>query len=139
MKTNFKKNGKGYISGCTISFGSKEMKDLNLVDENGNLKEIVSANNIDKNTILIKLKKEEKIMERIDIYNFDFEKRNGQILNCVEMITNDEEEIGKDLFECETEEIAIKKAEELNKTNNDKRYKFIAINYLVKDDELIAY
>ena len=61
MKTNFKKNGKGYISGCTISFGSKEMKDLNLVDENGNLKEIVSANNIDKNTILIKLKKEEKL------------------------------------------------------------------------------
>lgn len=139
MKTNFKKNGKGYISGCTISFGSKEMKDLNLVDENGNLKEIISANNIDENTILIKLKKEEKIMERIDIYNFDFEKRNGQILNCVEMITNDEEEIGKDLFECETEEIAIEKAEELNKTNNDKRYKFIAINYLVKDDELIAY
>lgn len=139
MKTNFKKNGKGYISGCTISFGSKEMKDLNLVDENGNLKEIVSANNIDKNTILIKLKKEEKIMERINILNFDFKNREGEVLHCIEMVTNDEEEISKDLFECETEEIAIEKAEELNNNNNDKRYKFIAINYLVKDDELIAY
>ena len=136
MKTNLKKNGKGYISGCTISFGSKEMKDLNLVDENGNLKEIVSANNIDKNTILIKLKKEEKVMERIDI---NFENREGEILHCIEMVTNDKEEIGKDLFECETEEIAIEKAEELNNNNNDKRYKFITINYLVKDDGLIAY
>ena len=139
MKTNFKKNGKGYISGCTISFGSKEMKDLNLVDENGNLKEIISANNIDKNTILIKLKKEEKVMERIDINNFDFKNSEGEVLHCIEMVTNDKEEIGKDLFECETEEIAIKKAEELNRRNNDKRYKFISVNYLLKDNELISY
>lgn len=139
MKTNFKKNGKGYISGCTISFGSKEMKDLNLVDKNGNLKEIVSANNIDKNTILIKLKKEGKVMERIDINNFDFKNREGEVLHCIEMVTNDEEEIEKDLFECQTEEIAIKKAEEMNKNNRDKRYKFISVNYLVKDNELISY
>ena len=33
MKMNFKKNGGGYISGCTIAFGSKEMKDLKLIDE----------------------------------------------------------------------------------------------------------
>lgn len=78
-------------------------------------------------------------MKRIDVHNFDFEKRKGEILHCVELVTNDEEEISKDLFECETEEIAIEKAEELNNNNNDKRYKFIAINYLVKDDELIAY
>lgn len=78
-------------------------------------------------------------MERIDINNFDFENREGEILHCIEMVTNDKEEIGKDLFECETEEIAIEKAEELNNNNNDKRYKFITINYLVKDDELIAY
>ena len=44
MKMNFKKNGGGYISGCTIAFGSKEMKDLNLVDEKGNLKEIIKDN-----------------------------------------------------------------------------------------------
>lgn len=57
MKINFKKNGGGYISGCTISFGSKEMKDLNLVDKNGNLKEIESAKNKDENTLIINLKK----------------------------------------------------------------------------------
>lgn len=33
MKTNFKKNGAGYISGCSISFGSREMKDLKLIDK----------------------------------------------------------------------------------------------------------
>ena len=32
MKINFKKNGGGYISGCTIAFGSKEMKDLKLIE-----------------------------------------------------------------------------------------------------------
>ncbi len=40
MKINLKKNGDGYISGCTIAFGSKEMKNLKLVDENGNLKKL---------------------------------------------------------------------------------------------------
>lgn len=57
MKMNFKKNGGGYISGCTISFGSKEMKDLNLVDKDGNLKEIKSAENRDEDTLIIKFKK----------------------------------------------------------------------------------
>ena len=28
MKINLKKNGDGYISGCTIAFGSREMKKL---------------------------------------------------------------------------------------------------------------
>ena len=57
MKMNFKKNGGGYVSGCTIAFGSKEMKDLNLVDKNGNLKEIKSAENKDEDTLIIKFKK----------------------------------------------------------------------------------
>lgn len=78
-------------------------------------------------------------MERIDVYNFDFEKRKGEILYCIELVTNDKEEIGVDLLECETEEEAIKEAEERNESNTDKRYKWIAINYLVEDDELIAY
>lgn len=56
MKINFKKNGGGYISGCTISFGSKEMKDLKIIDSTGKLKEIVSAKNKDENTLIIKLK-----------------------------------------------------------------------------------
>lgn len=57
MKMNFKKNGGGYISGCTIAFGSKEMKDLNLVDKNGNLKEIKSVENKDENTLIINFQK----------------------------------------------------------------------------------
>lgn len=56
MKINFKKNGSGYTSGCTIAFGSAEMRDLHLIDKNGNLKQIVSAKNEDENTIIIKLK-----------------------------------------------------------------------------------
>ena len=57
MKINFKKNGGGYVSGCTIAFGSKEMKDLNLVDKDGNLKEIENAKNKGKNTLIINFKK----------------------------------------------------------------------------------
>lgn len=56
MKINFKKNGGGYISGCTIAFGGAEMKDLHLVDKDGNLKQIVSAKNKGENTIIIELK-----------------------------------------------------------------------------------
>ncbi len=60
MKMNFKKNGGGYISGCTIAFGSKEMKDLNLVDEKGNLKEIKDVKNNGENTLIINFKKNQK-------------------------------------------------------------------------------
>ena len=57
MKINFKKNGGGYISGCSISFGSQEMRNLHLVDEEGNLKQIVSAKNKGEDTIIIEVKK----------------------------------------------------------------------------------
>ena len=57
MKMNFKKNGGGYISVCTIAFGSKEMKDLNLVDKKGNLKEIKNVENKGENTLIINFKK----------------------------------------------------------------------------------
>ena len=57
MKINFKKNGGGYISGCTIAFGSKEMKDLKLLDKDGNLKEIENAENKGENTLIINFKK----------------------------------------------------------------------------------
>ena len=77
-------------------------------------------------------------MKRIDVKDFDFENRKGEVLHCVEMVTNDNEEIGKDLFEFETEKEAIEKAEEMNKNNQDSRYKFVAINYEVKEDELSA-
>lgn len=53
MKLVPKKNGKGYATSFTISFGSKEAKDLNLLDENGEVKKIKSAKSIDNNTIQI--------------------------------------------------------------------------------------
>lgn len=33
MKLTSKKNGKGYETSCTISFGSREAKELHLFDE----------------------------------------------------------------------------------------------------------
>lgn len=57
MRINFKKNGGGYVSGCTISFGSREMQNLNLVDKEGNLREIENAENKGKDILIIKFKK----------------------------------------------------------------------------------
>lgn len=57
MKMNIKKNGDGYVSGCTIAFGSKEMHTLHLVNSEGKLKEIKSATSEDENTLIIKFKK----------------------------------------------------------------------------------
>ena len=57
MKMNIKKNGDGYVSGCTIAFGSKEMKDLHLINSKGKLKEIKSAINENEDTLIIKFKK----------------------------------------------------------------------------------
>lgn len=57
MKLVPKKNGDGYISSFTLSFGSKEARNLKLLDENGNAKKIKSAKNINDNEILIILEK----------------------------------------------------------------------------------
>jgi len=40
MKLYAKKNGAGYITTYQVVFGSKEAKNLKLVDEYGNVKEI---------------------------------------------------------------------------------------------------
>jgi len=53
MKLVPKKNGKGYITSFIISFGSEEARNLNLLDENGNVKKIKSAESVDNNTIQI--------------------------------------------------------------------------------------
>lgn len=53
MKLSTKKNGKGYDTSVVLSFGSKEARELNLFDENGNLKNVKSAKSIDTNTIKI--------------------------------------------------------------------------------------
>ncbi len=56
MKLTAKKNGKGYETSYIITFGSKEARDLKLLDENNKVKEITSVEIIDNNAILIKFK-----------------------------------------------------------------------------------
>lgn len=55
MKLTAKKNGKGYETSYAITFGSKEARELKLLDENNKVKEILSAEIIDDG-ILIKFK-----------------------------------------------------------------------------------
>ncbi len=57
MKLVPKKNGKGYETSFILSFGSEEARNLKLLDENGNVKKIKSAKNINENEILIILEK----------------------------------------------------------------------------------
>ena len=53
MKLTSKKNGKGYVTFYTISFGCKEAREFKLIDENGNLKKIKYAKAIDDNALMI--------------------------------------------------------------------------------------
>ena len=56
MKLIPKKNGKGYITSYTLSVGSKEAKDLNFVDKNGNSKELEKCLNAENSELIIKIK-----------------------------------------------------------------------------------
>lgn len=60
--------------------------------------------------------------------------KEGQILKCIELVTNDENEITLQTYIIEQYEDRQEKLEELNKYNQDKRCKFIAIDYIVKKD-----
>lgn len=51
-----KKNGQGYITSYQVIFGSREAKNLKLVNEKGITKEIVNAEIVGTNIIQIKLK-----------------------------------------------------------------------------------
>lgn len=55
MKLTAKKNGKGYTTSYMLSFGSKEARDLNLLDTNNKVREIQSVEVIENEGILIKL------------------------------------------------------------------------------------
>lgn len=77
-------------------------------------------------------------MKRINVNDFNYSERKGEILHCVELVTNDNEERSLDLFEVKTEKEAIEKTEELNRSNQDKRSKYIATNYLVEEDGLLS-
>ena len=77
-------------------------------------------------------------MKLIDINTFDFEGRKGERIWCVEEVTNDKEETGLETYECENEEEAKTKCEELNKACQDKRFKYILVRYLIEEDGLTA-
>lgn len=77
-------------------------------------------------------------MKLIDVNTFDYEKRKGEKIWCVECVTNDKEEIDSETYECENEEEAKTKCEELNKSNQDKKFKYIIIRYLIEENGLTA-
>lgn len=57
----------------------------------------------------------------------------GDTLYCVECVTNDDKESGLDIY-VSNKENYIDDAEIENKYNQDKNYKYIAIEYTVQDD-----
>lgn len=57
MKLASKKNGLGYVTAYYISFGCKEARKLKLINEDGNIKEIESAELVDENSLKINFKK----------------------------------------------------------------------------------
>lgn len=73
-------------------------------------------------------------MKLINTESFDFEKRKGESIWCVELVTNNENETALDTYECENEKEAITECEELNKHNQDKKFKYIVVRYLVEKD-----
>lgn len=46
-----KKNGKGYVTTYQMCFGSREAKNLNLLDKDGNVKKIKEAKKVGDNSI----------------------------------------------------------------------------------------
>ena len=77
-------------------------------------------------------------MKLIDVNTFDYENRKGEKIWCVEEVTNDDEMTGLETYECENEEEARVKCEELNKSCQDKRFKYIVVRYLIEEDGLTA-
>lgn len=51
-----KKNGRGYVTTYQVIFGSKEARNLKLMDENGVVKQIADACIVANDVIQIKLK-----------------------------------------------------------------------------------
>lgn len=58
----------------------------------------------------------------------------GKTLKCIELVSNDSEEIGSELYVLNNKENSKELCEELNKHNTDKHYKYISINYEVQED-----
>lgn len=58
MKLVAKKAGNGYVSSYTVNISLKLARNCGFVDENGNTKEIELVENIEENSITIKIKKQ---------------------------------------------------------------------------------
>jgi len=62
----------------------------------------------------------------------------GKTIKCIELVTNDSEEISTEIYVLEDNENQNELCEELNAHNNDKHYKYIAVDYEVQEDESLA-
>lgn len=132
MKLRANKNGSGKIGNYTFSIGSSEAKQLDFLNDDGTSKEIEKVIDVKNKQLILKIKKENN-MKIID-KDFDFSKRLGEKIWCVECVTNDENEYSIEVYECSNEEDAKKQADDLNAHNKDKKCKFIAIEYTVCED-----
>lgn len=56
-------------------------------------------------------------------------------IKCIELVTNDSEEMGTEIYVLENNENQNELCEELNAHNNDKHYKYISVDYEVQEDE----
>lgn len=68
-----------------------------------------------------------------NIKNMHYKK--GDILQCIELITNDEEETGIETYVLEADESPKETEENLNKQNQDKHFKYICITYTALEDD----
>lgn len=57
VKLRKNKNGKGYVTAYTFSVGSKEARDLNFIDLEGNPLDLEKIVDIENKQLVIKLKK----------------------------------------------------------------------------------
>lgn len=73
-------------------------------------------------------------MKLIETSKFDYEKRNGEEIWCLECLSNDKEERSIEIYECKNEKEAKEMEEYYNKNNQDKNFKYVSIKYKVSDE-----
>jgi hypothetical protein len=73
-----------------------------------------------------------------NIKELNLSEMTGKTIKCIELVTNDEEETSKEIYVISNNENQNEMCEELNARNNDKHYKYIAIDYEVQEDESLA-
>jgi site-specific DNA-adenine methylase len=73
-----------------------------------------------------------------NIRELSLSEMTGKIIKCIELVTNDSEEISTEIYVLEDNENQNELCEELNEHNNDKHYKYIAVDYEVQEDGSLA-